>query len=205
MDALFNTADNYLSVVRTNPYVSSSVTLFLVLYAGLAAPALPPSIAGLFEHSAFKLLILFMVLFLLKNQEPMMALMVAVGFVISLNTLSKYRIFTMANELNGLVGNKTENNSTRSPTGSYGPNGVAPVEPISESVWKNNGTNHSIKLRGHDYSHDDEPHGGNGTNTQQVAAPLHPDNKYQGPQGLQGPSGYDGTDLATIGTPDSQL
>ena len=41
---------------------------------------------------------------------------------------------------------------------------------------------------------------------EQVAALLHPDGHYQGPQGMQLPRGYPGAVVgASYGTPDSQL
>ena len=95
-------ADSYLSVLHTNVYVSGVVTLFLVLYGAMAAPSLPVGLAALFENSLFKLLVLVLVL-VVRNYNPTMAVLVAIGFVISMQTLSKYRIFTMANELSGVV------------------------------------------------------------------------------------------------------
>jgi hypothetical protein len=98
MANLLATADKYLSILHTNPYVSGTVGLFLVMYAGLAAPQLPANIAALFENSIFKVAILSLVL-ILKNYNPSLSILVAVGFLVSMNTLSKYRIFAMATEL----------------------------------------------------------------------------------------------------------
>ena len=205
-----NSIDNALSVVRTNPYVSSVVSLFLVLYAGMAAPALPARFAGLFEHSSFKLMILFLVLLLLKNNNPTTALLVAIGFTVSLNTLSKYRVFTMANDLSGLV--SSESQRERSRDNSYGPDGLATEGSIEEAEFQSNGNRHQVKLRGHKYSHDDEANlvpGGHGdmdaNNNLQSSAALHPNNMYQGPQGMQLPTGYESGLMATIGGDNSQL
>ena len=84
--------DTSISVVRTNPYIASVVTLFLILYAGLAAPALPASIAALFEHSTFKLLVMIMILYLVKNQDISTALLVSIGLSLSLNTLPSIKL-----------------------------------------------------------------------------------------------------------------
>ena len=102
MDNVLKIADSYLSVLHTNAYVAGAVTLFLVLYGAMAAPALPPMIAMLFENPVFKMLILVLVL-IIRNYNPTMAVLIAIGFVISMQTLSKYRIFTMANELSGIA------------------------------------------------------------------------------------------------------
>lgn len=215
MDALnsvLNVVDSSLSVLRTNPYASGATTLFLVLYAGLAAPALPASVAGLFEHSLFKLLILTLVLLLVKNQNPTTAILVAVAFVVSMNTLSKYRVFTMANDLSNLVGSAPSGKVAKPSDSSYGPDGLASEGSVEEIVIDSKGSNHKTKIRGHHYSHDDEPNllpGGHGDMAQnaglQSAAALHPNGAYQGPQGMQVPTGYDGDLLATVGGPDSQL
>jgi hypothetical protein len=102
MNSVLKVADSYLSVLHTNVYVSGVVTLFLVLYGALAAPALPPIAARMFENQLFKFMILALVL-VVRNYNPTMAMLIAVGFVISMQTLSKYRIFTMANELSDVI------------------------------------------------------------------------------------------------------
>lgn len=147
MDVLNNT----LSVLRTNPYVSSSVSLFLVLYAGLAAPALPASVAGLFEHSVFKTLIMVLILVLLREKNFTTALLVAVGFMVSMSTLTRYRAHAMARDLGAGV-------DVQAPSG--------PIEDAEWSANEGDGVNH-VKLRGHDYVGPDEPNhlpGGHGPN-----------------------------------------
>lgn len=132
--------NNTLSVLRTNPYVSSSVSLFLILYAGLAAPALPASVAGLFEHSVFKTLIMVLILVLLREKNFTTALLVAIGFMVSMTTLSRYRARAMVTE--------------------FGSNN-------KDTEWSANqgeGTNR-VTLRGHEYVGSDEPNhlpGGHG-------------------------------------------
>ncbi len=232
MDALTNALtriDTSISVVRTNPYIASAVTLFLILYASLAAPALPASLAGLFEHSTFKLLVMIMILYLVKNQDITTALLVAICLSLSLNTLSKYRVFTMANELSTAVnghgsnkhtvgsGNFVETPQTSDASSSsqplkprdtaYGPNGVG--ASTEDTQYQSNGTTHRTTLRGHEYAVSDELNllpGGHGSMSDNadmdVAAPMFPDTKV--PPG-QGPAGYESGGYATIGEPDSQL
>jgi hypothetical protein len=207
--------DNALSVLRTNPYVSSSVSLFLVLYAGLAAPALPSRFAGLFEHSVFKLLILALVVILLQGKNVTMGLLVAVGFVVSLGTLSRYRVFTMAGEFAGLVKKpapkpkkkckpKKPAHVDRNPDPAFAPDGQLPQSPSDKPEWSlgPSPSPNKLSLRGFEYGAHDEPNhlpGGHGdmdkNNGLQVAAPLHPDKKFSSGQD---PIGYKGRDLATF-------
>jgi len=197
MDNLNNT----LSVLRTNPYISATTSLFLVLYAGLAAPALPASIAGLFEHSVFKLMILVMVLVLLKGKNVTLALLVSIGFVVSMGTLSRYRVYTMANELSSL-------NQSKHKDQAYGPEGQPPAIPSDVAKWKlDKGTN-KLTIHGYEYAGNDEPNhlpGGHGdmenNNNIDVAAPMHPDKFYK----PEAPDAYNGSSFATIGEPNSQL
>ena len=74
-----------------NKYMSSGLTLFLVLYAGLAAPQLPERIAELFENEIFKLFIMFMIAYM-STKDTTVALLVAIGFAISIQTLTKQKI-----------------------------------------------------------------------------------------------------------------
>ncbi len=103
MDSILKTLDNSLSVLKTNTYVSSIVVLVITLYAALAAPSLPAWLAKLFESTTFKLAFM-VVLLLVNNYSPRVAILVAVAFMVSMQTLSKYRIYTMANELSDIVG-----------------------------------------------------------------------------------------------------
>jgi hypothetical protein len=196
MDQVFNTLTKSLSFLRTNPYASATTNLFLVLYAGLAAPALPSNIASLFEHSVFKLLILFLVVVLLGGNNPTTALLVAIGFVVSMNTLSKYRVFTMANELTsagfGSVGTKHSDNA-------HGPNGLRQNRPAEETEWSSNGPSSRVSMRGYEYAHEAEQNllpGGHGNMS---------DNIPMSDPASGNLTGYQGGDHATIGTPDSQL
>lgn len=94
MQAVFNQIDRTLSRVLGNEVVSTALTVFLVLYAVMAAPNLPPFLARWFDNPIFRVLVLFLVL-LLANYDPTVALLTAIGFVISLQTLNRYRMLNM--------------------------------------------------------------------------------------------------------------
>ena len=44
-----------------NPYVSAGLTLFLVLYGGMAKPDLPDFVMDLFDNAIFRVLVLFLI------------------------------------------------------------------------------------------------------------------------------------------------
>ena len=82
------TANNILDTyVYGNPVISSVLSLFLVLYAGLAAPKLPKKIARLFGNEIFRITILVCIAYM-ASKDASMSIISAVALVISLQTLS---------------------------------------------------------------------------------------------------------------------
>jgi hypothetical protein len=149
--------NDVLSVLRTNKYVSSSITLVLVLYASLAAPVLPARIAGLFEHSVVKVLFMVAILVLLKVQNITHALLLAICFVVSLITLSRYRVVTMANELNALSPLSPRGSpQEHEPSASFGPDGQRPQVPSEVATWSSKNGINRLSIRGYDYAEHDE-------------------------------------------------
>ena len=80
VDSLFKTLDS-------DKIVSSVLSLFLVLYGGLAAPKLPNSIAKLFKNTIFRLLVLSLVVYM-SSKDTATSILIVVAFVISMQTLS---------------------------------------------------------------------------------------------------------------------
>ncbi len=83
-----DSVDQYLNMAFTNPYTKSILTLFLVLYGGLAAPKLPESLLKLFDNQMFRIIILALIVYM-GQKDAMFAIMMAVAFVISMNTLNQ--------------------------------------------------------------------------------------------------------------------
>ena len=81
-----------------NKYVAGGIKLFLVLYAGLIAPKLPAFIAKLLKNPVVKLTILFLIIYT-GIKDPMMSLLIAVGFTVSMLTLNKLETVGNLNEL----------------------------------------------------------------------------------------------------------
>jgi len=88
MDNLLKLVQSSLSVLD-NQYVSTILRIFLVLYAGLAAPALPKEIAELMANPIAKLVVLFLVVYT-STKDSTIALLVAVGFTLTIQTLNNY-------------------------------------------------------------------------------------------------------------------
>ena len=86
------TIDNALSTVFKNRYSSTLITLFLVLYSGLVAPKLPKLIVKFFENPIFRILILSLIVYN-GNKDPQFAIMIAVGFTVTMNMVSKQKLF----------------------------------------------------------------------------------------------------------------
>ena len=80
--------DKTMSDLFSNSYSSAIITLFLVLYGGLAAPKFPSFVADLFENAFFRIIVLSLIVYK-GNRDPSMALMIAVGFTVTLNMINK--------------------------------------------------------------------------------------------------------------------
>ncbi len=90
MDQFDKTVNNLLAGLD-NEYVSTALSLFLILYAGLAAPKLPESIARLFENDIFKVLICFLIAYT-GNKNPTVAIISTICLLVSLQTLHRYEV-----------------------------------------------------------------------------------------------------------------
>ncbi len=124
-----------LSVLKTNPYASAVTSLFLVLYANKAAPALPASLMGMMEHKVVKFLMMFLIMVLVKGQTPKMSMVVVVGFVLSLFRLG---------QVSGMMTSD---------------------QTMSAVAWGSDDSGNHVTLRGQEYTGHDEPNhlpGGHG-------------------------------------------
>lgn len=86
------TIDNTLKhFLLEQKYVNTALYLFLILYAGLAAPKLPSYISKLFNNAIFRVLILFLIAYL-ASKDVEAAILVSVGLVITLMTLNHHKV-----------------------------------------------------------------------------------------------------------------
>ena len=77
--------------VLDNPYVSSATTLFLILYASMAAPQLPQDVAKWFDNTWFQLVVFFLIAYT-AQRKPVVAALVAAGMMVSIQTLKKHEM-----------------------------------------------------------------------------------------------------------------
>ncbi len=91
MENFNTTVKNWLSIIDTNEYVSTGLILFLILYAGMAAPKLSPQFAALFDNPVVKFVILFFIAYM-ANRNPAISVIIAIGLMVSLYTLSNYKM-----------------------------------------------------------------------------------------------------------------
>jgi len=74
-----------------NEYVAGALTLFLIVYANNVAPTLPTYIAKLFSTQIFKLLMLFLIVYVLTKKATV-ALVSAIGLMIMMMLLNNINI-----------------------------------------------------------------------------------------------------------------
>lgn len=89
MEVFDNRVKNYLSFLD-NDYVSAGLSLFLILYAGMAAPKLPAYVAKLFDNIFVQLLMFFLIVYI-SRKNPTVAIIAAVAVMVSLMTLNKIK------------------------------------------------------------------------------------------------------------------
>lgn len=87
----------FLSVLDKNKYISAAVTIFLIVYASMAAPKLPEYMAVLFDNVWFKLLILFLIAYS-AQKNPTIAIIAAIGLMVTLQVLNRYKFNQMLSD-----------------------------------------------------------------------------------------------------------
>jgi len=76
-----------------NIYLNTALKVFLVLYAALAAPQFPPKLAFLMDNVFVRIGISFLIVFM-ALRDPGLALIIAVAFIITLQTANKLRLIS---------------------------------------------------------------------------------------------------------------
>jgi len=88
MDQITGQVTDRLNLALANPYVAAGLTLFLVLYGGMAKPTLPDFVADLFDNAVFRFLFLALIAFT-ATKNSQIALITALAFGITMNLLSE--------------------------------------------------------------------------------------------------------------------
>ena len=82
-----------LSDILNDKYISTALTIMVGLYAATLGPDLPPFVKDLFSNSIFKIIVLFLVV-VRANKNPMMSIVIAVAFVMTLEHIQKKDAFS---------------------------------------------------------------------------------------------------------------
>jgi hypothetical protein len=100
-----NTNVDKIGSVLDNPYVSGALTVFLVVYASMAAPTLPEYIAKIFDYTLVKFVMFFMIAYVAKRNATV-ALVASVALMVTLITLNNLKF---GKEMMGVVGSEQQN------------------------------------------------------------------------------------------------
>ena len=94
MATIFTSIDNFLGKTIGNTYVQTFLIVFFIVYGVFIAPKLPTFLAILFRNPLFKALVMFAIL-ILWNYSPQVAIVIAIAFLISMQTLQRYQLFNV--------------------------------------------------------------------------------------------------------------
>lgn len=75
-----------------NNFTTSILIFILVLYSGILAPNLPEKISQIFDNDPFKLLIIFMIVYM-STLNHQIAILISIGFALSLQSYSRNEIY----------------------------------------------------------------------------------------------------------------
>jgi hypothetical protein len=88
-----NLIKRYFGFILDNKYINAAVIILLILYAGVVAPKLPESVAKMFDRPIVKMIFAFMIVFV-AGLDPTVALLVSIGFIVTLMTINTYKFQT---------------------------------------------------------------------------------------------------------------
>jgi hypothetical protein len=86
-----SSVNSFMVHVDKNEYLSSALALFLILYAAVAAPQLPKYIVKLFDYTIVKLAMFFLIAYVARK-NPTVAIIAAIGLMVTLMTLNKITV-----------------------------------------------------------------------------------------------------------------
>jgi hypothetical protein len=91
MDKFLKSTEKLLDNALDNIYINTGLKVFLGLYAALAAPNLPSMLRDLFSNTLFRIFWAFLIV-LTATKDAGLALMLAIAFVVTLYSISKYQL-----------------------------------------------------------------------------------------------------------------
>lgn len=91
---IIESADNMLSSLLTNPYISFALQVMVIFYAALVAPTLPPFMVDLFDNTIARIVVAFLILFL-STKNAALSLVLAAAFIMVITTTNKLRLYAV--------------------------------------------------------------------------------------------------------------
>lgn len=88
----FSQAELILNRGLDNPYINITIKVLIGLYAALAAPKLPKSLSSLTDNMFVRVIFAFIIVYL-AVRDPSIAILVAVAFIVTLQTANKLRLY----------------------------------------------------------------------------------------------------------------
>jgi hypothetical protein len=88
---IINQTETILNRGLDNVYITTAIKVFLGLYAGFAAPKLPPNVIMLLDNIVVRIVVAFTIV-LVATRDPSIALMISIAFIITLQTANRYRL-----------------------------------------------------------------------------------------------------------------
>lgn len=120
MSSAIKSIELILNKLLDNVYISTSIKVFLGLYAAFAAPQLPPVLLHLFDTMLFRIIVAFTIIYM-SIREPSIAILMAIAFIITLQYAQKYKLMNtslsvaLPNESSWLPSAKTQSQPEKAP------------------------------------------------------------------------------------------
>lgn len=84
--------------MSNNNFTTSILIFILVLYSGILAPNLPEKVSQIFNNDSFKLLIIFIIVYM-YSLNPQIAILIAIGFALSLQSHTRNQLYKKLSNL----------------------------------------------------------------------------------------------------------
>ena len=91
IEPVVNASEKVLNRALDNVYISTAIKVFIGLYAAFAAPKLPPTLVNLMDNTLVRIIFAFVIV-LTATRDPSIAILIAIAFIITLQTANKYRL-----------------------------------------------------------------------------------------------------------------
>ena len=82
--------DDIMNSILKNERFHLSIKIFLVLYAGLAAPKLPENVLTILNHTISRILFVFLIIYL-TTKDSTLAILFSIAFIITIEYANKFK------------------------------------------------------------------------------------------------------------------